>query len=68
MVQEAYGITCNSLQIGADIVAKAALSETFAHAHGRYFDNDAGSFANPHPDAMDLKKCQQLVSELDSLI
>ena len=68
MVQEAYGIAGNSLQIGADILVKAALSDSFTNAAGCYFDNDAGTFANPHPDAMNQEKCLLLINEMDALI
>ncbi|MEM1108343.1 MAG: SDR family NAD(P)-dependent oxidoreductase [Planctomycetota bacterium] len=61
MVREAYGMAGGDLQIGADILTRAALSEDFAHANGQYFDNDSGRFAKPHPDATNPKKCAALV-------
>lgn len=68
MVKEAYGSGGNDLKIGADILVRAALSEEFADASGRYFDNDRGRFANPHPDALDESKNAKLVQTIDSLL
>lgn len=53
MVKESFGIDGNDLRIGADILRRAALSEEFADASGKYFDNDSGRFAQPHPAARD---------------
>ena len=41
MVKEGFGVDGGDLQIGADILTRAALSEEFASASGEYFDNDA---------------------------
>ena len=51
MVKEGFGIAGNDLDIGADILIRAALSEEFAGASGKYFDNDNGQFAAPHSAA-----------------
>lgn len=51
MVKEGFGIAGNDLSIGAKILRRAALAPDFATASGRYFDNDAGSFGEPHSDA-----------------
>lgn len=53
MVKEGFGMSGNDLNIGVDILIRAALSDEFAKASGRYFDNDSGQFAAPHPDAAD---------------
>ncbi len=66
MVKEAFGVAGRDIGIGANILARAALSEEFANAAGRYFDNDSGQFAAPHPDALDEGKCaavMQLIEE-----
>lgn len=68
MVKEAYGTAGNDLGIGADILFRAALADEFAQASGRYFDNDARQFAQPHPDALDQSKNQRLVEEIERLI
>ena len=53
MVKEGFGIAGGSLQVGADILTEASIGERFAAANGRYFDNDSGQFASPHPAAND---------------
>ena len=50
-----FGIDGKDIHIGADILVDAALSEAFHDASGKYFDNDKGCFADPHPDAMILE-------------
>jgi NAD(P)-dependent dehydrogenase (short-subunit alcohol dehydrogenase family) len=68
MVKDAYGMQGNDLSIGADILVRAALSEEFAEASGRYYDNDNQRFANPHADAMNSSKNEELVSALERVI
>lgn len=68
MVKDAYGIEGKDLQIGADILVKAALSEEFANASGRYFDNDKGRFSDPHADALDVVKCRAVTQKLEEMI
>ena len=68
MVKEAYGVAGKDIQIGADILTRAALSGEFASASGKYFDNDARQFASPHPDALDDGKCQELVDVIESVL
>ena len=68
MVKEAYGQAGKDLGIGADILARAATSDEFASASGKYFDNDRGAFASPHPDALDQGLNSQLVECLDALL
>ncbi|CAM2011697.1 SDR family NAD(P)-dependent oxidoreductase [Acanthopleuribacter pedis] len=53
MVKEAYGMAGGDLRIGADILTRAALSDEFADASGRYYDNDHQRFAPAHADASD---------------
>ncbi|SMX31387.1 SDR family NAD(P)-dependent oxidoreductase [Actibacterium lipolyticum] len=53
MVKEGFGVAGNDLQIGADILRRAALSDAFADTSGKYFDNDAHRFGLPHPAADD---------------
>lgn len=53
MVKAGFGVAGNDLSIGADILVRAALSDEFADASGRYFDNDSGRFAQPHSAAGD---------------
>lgn len=53
MVREGFGVAGKDMNIGADILVDAALGSRFANASGDYFDNDIGSFANPHTAALD---------------
>ena len=68
MVKEAYGSDGKDIGIGVDILTRATTSSEFADASGSYYDNDAGRFANPHPDALDPAKNQALVSLLNDTI
>lgn len=68
MVKEAYGRKGHDLRIGADILNRAALSEEFKNASGRYYDNDRRSFAQPHPDALNSAKNKQLLQAIESVI
>ncbi len=68
MVREGFGIAGNDLGIGADILTRAALSDEFADANGRYFDNDRGRFADPHADALDMSQCVALVHQIEMLL
>jgi NAD(P)-dependent dehydrogenase (short-subunit alcohol dehydrogenase family) len=68
MVKEAYGRDGKDLGIGAEILTRAVLSPDFASATGKYFDNDSGSFAAPHPDALDPKRNARVVATLDSIL
>lgn len=68
MVKQAYGRQGHDLRIGADILYRAALSEAFEEASGKYFDNDYGAFADPHPDALREDKRKELIKVLDELL
>lgn len=68
MVREGFGVAGGDIGIGADILTRLALAEEFADASGQYFDNDAGGFAAPHPDALDGRKCAVVVRELERLL
>lgn len=68
MVKEAYGMAGNDIGIGAAILAKAATSEEFINASGRYFDNDSGRFADPHADALDPRKNVAVVESIESTL
>lgn len=68
MVKEAYGVEGSDLGIGADILVRAALSDEFSDASGRYFDNDRGEFSQPHPDALDAAKTKKLVAAIEDVI
>ncbi|MEM9255069.1 MAG: SDR family NAD(P)-dependent oxidoreductase [Pseudomonadota bacterium] len=68
MVKQAYGVAGNDLNIGVDVLVRAALSEEFAHASGRYYDNDRQAFADPHPFAQDPARNQHLVEILERIL
>lgn len=68
MVQEGFGVAGKDIGIGADILLRAALSDEFASASGEYFDNDAGRFAPPHPDALDSTKCDEILRTIETLV
>lgn len=64
MVQEGFGVPGKDLNIGADILVEAALSDAFATANGQYFDNDSGAFAPPHQMAGDAAHCAAVMDAL----
>ncbi len=68
MVKQAYGVAGGDLRIGADILCRAALSDEFADASGRYFDNDTGQFASPHPDALNTQKREAIVRVIEAVL
>ena len=47
MVKQAYGVAGGDLRIGAEILCRAPLSDEFAAASGRYYDNVIGQFSSP---------------------
>lgn len=68
MVKDAYGVSGGDLSIGADILQRAAISDEFADANGKYFDNDNNRFASPHLDALDDHKNQNVVNAIEEVI
>lgn len=68
MVKEAYGVAGGDLSIGADILCRAALSDEFENASGKYYDNDSKQFSSPHPDANNSTKNQKLISVIESIL
>jgi len=68
MVREGFGVSGGDIRIGAEIVASAATADEFADASGRFFDNDAGRFAMPHPDMVDQRKCAALVKSIETIL
>ena len=68
MVKQAFGVEGSDLRIGAEIVCRASLSDEFGAASGQYFDNDIGQFAQPHPDALDPKKCREIVRLIEAIL
>ena len=68
MVKEGFGMAGKDIGIGTDILVRAALSSEFADASGKYFDNDKGRFASPHPDALNPKKCQEAIGVIEATV
>jgi NAD(P)-dependent dehydrogenase (short-subunit alcohol dehydrogenase family) len=68
MVKEGFGVDGGDIRIGADILIRAALDDDFASATGQNFDHDPGRFAEPHPDALDLRKSEELVQAIEALL
>ena len=68
MVKEAFGVAGGDIQIGADILTRAALSDEFSAASGQYFDNDSKQFASPHPDALNPHKSEEIVGVIEAML
>lgn len=68
MVKEGFGIAGNDISIGSTILRRAALDPDFADVSGRYFDNDAGAFGQPHADAADPAKVSAVMQAIDFTI
>ncbi|NMP31160.1 SDR family NAD(P)-dependent oxidoreductase [Thalassotalea sp. M1531] len=68
MVKEAYGVAGNDIGIGVDILCRAALSEEFADASGKYFDNDSGQFTNPHAAALNPENVNAVVNAIAQMV
>ena len=68
MVKEGFGIAGSDINIGADILCRAALSDEFANASGQYYDNDAKRFADPHADALDSAKVKAVVQKIEQIV
>ncbi len=68
MVKEGFGVAGNDMNIGADILIEAALGPRFASASGAYFDNDSGTFANPHPAALDASHAADVMKTITSFV
>ena len=68
MVKEGFGVEGSDINIGADILTRAALSDQFEDASGKYFDNDSGQFAPPHQDALDQQKSEDVVNTIESIL
>ncbi|ELS01775.1 short-chain dehydrogenase of unknown substrate specificity [Xenococcus sp. PCC 7305] len=68
MVKQAYGVQGSDLSIGAEILTRAALTDEFKTASGKYFDNDVGRFAPPHADALDKDKSQEVISAIKEIL
>lgn len=68
MVREGFGTSGNDLNIGVDILIRAALSDEFASASGKYFDNDSRRFARAHADAANVAKVARVIEIIKTQI
>lgn len=68
MVREAFSVDGRDVRIGAEILIRGALSDEFKTASGNYFDNDSGRFAPPHKDALDKRKCEEIVRVIETVL
>ena len=68
MVKDAFGVVGGDLSIGSDILCRAALSDEFSKASGLYFDNDIKRFSDPHSDALNNAKVQQVMDVIEKTI
>lgn len=68
MVKEGFGMDGHDVGIGADILVRASLSDEFASASGKYFDNDSGKFTEPHTDALDLQKVGEVIGAIEDFL
>jgi NAD(P)-dependent dehydrogenase (short-subunit alcohol dehydrogenase family) len=67
MVKEGFGIEGKDLNIGADILVRAALSADFSNASGMHFDNDRGEFAAPHQAANDGQHVEAVMATISDI-
>ena len=65
---EAFGFTRAGVEVGAEILSRAALEDEFETASGKYFDNDIGRFAPPHPDGLDDGKIGEVVRVMGKIL
>lgn len=68
LVKEGYGTAGRDMEIGAALLVRAALSDEFATATGRWFDNDSGSLAPPHPDALDPERNEAVEHDIEVIL
>ena len=68
MVKQAYGMDGYDINIGGEVLRKAALDQDFSHAFGKYYDNDKGRFSDPHPHAMDEVKCKAVRDMIEAIL
>lgn len=68
MVREGFGRARSGVEVGVDVLVRATLSDEFAQSSGRYFDNDRGVFADPHPDALVPARRAAVVAAVEALL
>ena len=68
MVRQSFGIKGKDADIGAKLLVHLATIESAQSISGKYYDNDIGRYTSPHSDALDDRKCSQLVKALKSIL
>ena len=68
MVKEGFGVDGKNINIGADILVSLSLDDEHKDASGKYYDNDAGHFADPHEDALDDQKSKEVVQMIEKVL
>ncbi len=68
MVKDAYGSEGKDIAIGVDIITRLATGPGYGDANGKYFDNDAGQFGTPHPDALNSEKNKTIVDVIEAVL
>ncbi|MEM8970728.1 MAG: SDR family NAD(P)-dependent oxidoreductase [Pseudomonadota bacterium] len=68
MVKEGFGVAGGDLNIGAEILIEAALSDRFAASSGAYFDNDSRTFADPHAAALDASHATKVMDAIKNAV
>lgn len=68
MVKEAYGQHWSPADKGANILCELALDDKHKKHSGEYFDNDAGHYANAHPEAYNADVVEELIQFTNNLV
>lgn len=68
MVKEGFGIPGSDLSKGAEILTNLSLEDIATDKFGQYYDNDNRCFADPHPDALDIDKCQKIEDSIKRIL
>ena len=67
MVKEGFGVDGRDLNIGANIIFRAAVSKDFEASSGKYFDNDRGDFVLPHQASRDQSQVKGVMHALSEI-
>ena len=67
MVKEGFGIEGKNINIGANILVKAATDKTFFSYSGGYYDNDIRQFSSPHQLVDNRLFCNNLMDKINSI-
>ena len=67
MLKQAFGVAYMDIRIGPEVPTRTALDDGFASKSGKHFDNNSGQFTSRHPDTLDLRKSQEIVTVIESV-